>query len=346
MNEKFNKNARVEKFTNMLGIAVRLIVIDLLLPCDFDLRIWPTLKNNIDHNVQSRKDRTFILHMCISCNKTIILTLTLEFELILINIKFDGYFIMIIATRWTLLSSDNSYSYRKNNHFCYNRKHSKICVIVLAQTDQLGSKSFVVIAISRHFIVIAYCIVIISSHYRHHTIALSLSRLSYRHFIAIAQTPSHYRRRLNVLSSLYYRITVMAQSNDRYRTIVLFSSHNRFIAIVQLHRYRTILLSSSHNCTIVIALSHYRNRTIVLWISHNHIFVIAPSHHRYRTIFLSHGRNRIDIAPSFYWYRAVALSASLCRIFSIVLSHYRHRTFASLNKGYMKTTKPVGLQPR
>ena len=28
MNEKFNKNANVEKFTNMLGIAVRLIVID------------------------------------------------------------------------------------------------------------------------------------------------------------------------------------------------------------------------------------------------------------------------------------------------------------------------------
>ena len=28
MIEKFNKNAKVEKFTNMLGIAVRLIVID------------------------------------------------------------------------------------------------------------------------------------------------------------------------------------------------------------------------------------------------------------------------------------------------------------------------------
>ena len=28
MNEKFNKNAKVEKFTTMLGIAVRLIVID------------------------------------------------------------------------------------------------------------------------------------------------------------------------------------------------------------------------------------------------------------------------------------------------------------------------------
>ena len=28
MNEKFNKNAIVEKFTNMLGIAVCLIVID------------------------------------------------------------------------------------------------------------------------------------------------------------------------------------------------------------------------------------------------------------------------------------------------------------------------------
>ena len=36
MNEKFNKNAKVEKFTTMLGIAVRLTVIDplqILLPC-------------------------------------------------------------------------------------------------------------------------------------------------------------------------------------------------------------------------------------------------------------------------------------------------------------------------
>ena len=32
MNEKFNKNAKLEKFTNILGIAVRLIVIDPLLP--------------------------------------------------------------------------------------------------------------------------------------------------------------------------------------------------------------------------------------------------------------------------------------------------------------------------
>ena len=31
MNEKFNENAKVEKFTNMLGIAFRLIVIDPLL---------------------------------------------------------------------------------------------------------------------------------------------------------------------------------------------------------------------------------------------------------------------------------------------------------------------------
>ena len=28
MNETFNKNAKVEKFTTMLGIAVRLIIID------------------------------------------------------------------------------------------------------------------------------------------------------------------------------------------------------------------------------------------------------------------------------------------------------------------------------
>ena len=32
MNEKLNKNAKVEKFTNMPGIAVRLIVIDPFSP--------------------------------------------------------------------------------------------------------------------------------------------------------------------------------------------------------------------------------------------------------------------------------------------------------------------------
>ena len=36
MNEKFNENAKVEKFTNMLGIAVRLIVIDPLRHLNFD----------------------------------------------------------------------------------------------------------------------------------------------------------------------------------------------------------------------------------------------------------------------------------------------------------------------
>ena len=31
MNEKFDKNTKVENFTNMLGIAVRLIIIDHLI---------------------------------------------------------------------------------------------------------------------------------------------------------------------------------------------------------------------------------------------------------------------------------------------------------------------------
>ena len=42
MNEKFNKNAKVEKFTTMLGIAVRLIVID---PLQFTLIVvWTKCK--------------------------------------------------------------------------------------------------------------------------------------------------------------------------------------------------------------------------------------------------------------------------------------------------------------
>ena len=32
MNENFNKNVKVEKFTNILGIAIRLIVMDPLNP--------------------------------------------------------------------------------------------------------------------------------------------------------------------------------------------------------------------------------------------------------------------------------------------------------------------------
>ena len=43
MNEKFNKNANVEKFTTMLGRAVRLIVID---PLHLDMRVsfkWRTV---------------------------------------------------------------------------------------------------------------------------------------------------------------------------------------------------------------------------------------------------------------------------------------------------------------
>ena len=41
MNEKFNKNAKVEKFTSMLGIAVRLIVIGPLM-ITYQLEIFPT----------------------------------------------------------------------------------------------------------------------------------------------------------------------------------------------------------------------------------------------------------------------------------------------------------------
>ena len=41
MNETFNKNAKVEKFTTMLGIAVRLIVIDPLPVFHFSLNEFP-----------------------------------------------------------------------------------------------------------------------------------------------------------------------------------------------------------------------------------------------------------------------------------------------------------------
>ena len=44
MIEKFNKNAEVEKFTNMLGIAVRLIVIDpLVIVCELHVVLYLSL---------------------------------------------------------------------------------------------------------------------------------------------------------------------------------------------------------------------------------------------------------------------------------------------------------------
>ena len=43
MNEKFNKNAKVEKFTTMLGIAVRLIIIDPFGPVTVNLDIFASI---------------------------------------------------------------------------------------------------------------------------------------------------------------------------------------------------------------------------------------------------------------------------------------------------------------
>ena len=47
MNEKFNKNAKVEKFTTMLGIAVRLIVID---PLKSLKQIWVSILEKSSRN--------------------------------------------------------------------------------------------------------------------------------------------------------------------------------------------------------------------------------------------------------------------------------------------------------
>ena len=50
MNEKFNKNAKVEKITNMLGIAVRLFVID---PSMFTVIIFQYVSLNCIFPVQN-----------------------------------------------------------------------------------------------------------------------------------------------------------------------------------------------------------------------------------------------------------------------------------------------------
>ena len=51
MNEKFNENAIVEKFTNILGIAVRLIIIDPML----SLSIWCSINMIISQIRQVQK---------------------------------------------------------------------------------------------------------------------------------------------------------------------------------------------------------------------------------------------------------------------------------------------------
>ena len=50
MNEKFNKNAKVEKFTTMLGIAVRLILIDPFFTSDSALMANSWLADQLHYN--------------------------------------------------------------------------------------------------------------------------------------------------------------------------------------------------------------------------------------------------------------------------------------------------------
>ena len=63
MNEKFNKNAKVEKFTTMLGIAVRLIVIDPLVLISKEMplnRLTQTIQSNYNVLVNCLKPYTCI----------------------------------------------------------------------------------------------------------------------------------------------------------------------------------------------------------------------------------------------------------------------------------------------
>ena len=40
-------------------------------PCDLNLEVWPTFENfNLGHNVQTKGEMPFILHMCIPFDMT------------------------------------------------------------------------------------------------------------------------------------------------------------------------------------------------------------------------------------------------------------------------------------
>ena len=85
----------------------------MTLTLKFDL----LLKNfNLGHNFLIRRDRAFILYMCIACDKDLshdtiifdLVTLTLKFDLLLKNFN-HGCYLMMVAARRASLSSDNSY---------------------------------------------------------------------------------------------------------------------------------------------------------------------------------------------------------------------------------------------
>ena len=81
------------------------------------LTFYLLLKNlKLGHNILTRRDRAFLLHMSIAWDKTFyvvqnviyIVTLTFRFDILLKNFNLGCYLIMV-AARQAPLSSDNSY---------------------------------------------------------------------------------------------------------------------------------------------------------------------------------------------------------------------------------------------
>ena len=93
------------------------IIFDLVkLTLKFDL----LLKNfNLGHNFRTRRDKAFILHVCIPCDKTFHMHGTIIFDLVTLTLKFDlllknfnhGFYLVMVGTRRASLSSDNCYDF-------------------------------------------------------------------------------------------------------------------------------------------------------------------------------------------------------------------------------------------
>ena len=88
MNEKFNKNAKVEKLTKKVGRGVRLIVIGpfehVTLTVTFDLN----LKNFVvSHNFLILRDKAFIFGKCVPFDKAFLMITS--FERVTLIVTFD-----------------------------------------------------------------------------------------------------------------------------------------------------------------------------------------------------------------------------------------------------------------
>ena len=109
-------------------------------PRDLELHVWPTFKKlSLGHKFWTDKDRAFLFHMCNPCEKIFLLVLwfltswpwpsclTYFYKTLNLATKFELLelglpYLLMVASRWALLSSDNS---------CYDNFNDSYTNIIL-----------------------------------------------------------------------------------------------------------------------------------------------------------------------------------------------------------------------